>query len=500
MGNIPFKADPDTYRQQAREEIFSIRSNSTLGFRDYAGYIVDYINGLPTTRGEATLHTSIAAIAISSGNFTNQDEWEINNVNRLLKELLTTLLYRSWGNKDSSGVEHPIRHPDVIEYDANGKKIRCSPLTKDSFGAIITAGCLSYICPNSNNEVKTLANDLIVKWSDYLTQFHWCLHSNYIPNEFESEKINGKLYYKNIFSENGGRVMYKGPESYTLMPHEIFALKNVATLLGISTNHWCIWMKTLPFALKKVIIDDVSPFLTDIFGDALSSALDKIFMDMDMDMDMDIAYELKGSTANSLHTVILDLMCQSINSDMYINSQALEIPRAAFDNILPLTDSHYELITKTLQEKLFLDEQWLEIVVFLGTQQLLKLMDPDVVSYTLWSFISEYISQPKIHSVLKWSSNDFFSYLQENHNTNGLWAWFAGREDIVKDQLELFESRPQRYWWKFAYGSKKFEDWIIEPIQQDANGRESPRLDYLVLNGLNNMKSVLLENIIGHLN
>ncbi|WP_019639690.1 hypothetical protein [Paenibacillus fonticola] len=272
---VPFIID---YRQQAREELLNHRSIGMRGFRDNYGYIIDYDNSLPTTLGEATLHTAIAVVGIATGNYS-EDDWEKTFANEKLKELLNTLLILSWGNKDMEGQVHPIRHPSYNEYDAHNSRIRNSPLSKDSFGAIVAAAYYSYTCPNSDVNVCSLAQRLISKWADYLLKHQWKTHSNYISGEFVSEEIDGKQYYKNIFSETGGRVMFKGPEAFILLPHERYALRNVASLMGIPTIHWDLWSISMSEELKQAVIDNI-PYVADIASRSFDQMLNTLVYEM----------------------------------------------------------------------------------------------------------------------------------------------------------------------------------------------------------------------------
>lgn len=287
--------------------------------------------------------------------------------------------------------------------------------------------------------------------------------------------------------------MYKGPESYMLMPHEIYALKNVATLLGVETNDWDIFTNKIPSDLKQIIINDIAPLLANVASNTLFSALNtndiSIYAEQKNNKKslIKISDEMRDSLTKSFHTYILHEIHQFIISDKYINSTKFEIFMNAVDSILPLTDLNRELISSYLKKECFFCEDWIEIVVFLGTQQLLKIMGADVISYSVWPFISECMTKPKMYPIINKFSKEFFRYLHRSSNSNGLWAWFSGNTKVIQEQLYLFKSQPQRYWWKFAYGSTKFEKWMMEPSIEPSNGRESPRLDYLVLDGLNEM-------------
>jgi hypothetical protein len=127
-----------------------------------------------------------------------------------------------------------------------------------------------------------------------------------------------------------------------------------------------------------------------------------------------------------------------------------------------------------------------EIATFVATLQLLKAdPKPDVVSYTMWSFASEFEARPELADLLKPSVREFFSFLRGHDvdgykNPNGLWAWLAEDSGRVEEHIQLFESNRADFWPQFAYGSTPYNDWI----SPDESNKQSPRLDYLVLKGL----------------
>ncbi|MEK4838582.1 hypothetical protein [Bacillus sp. FSL L8-0152] len=146
-----------------------------------------------------------------------------------------------------------------------------SPLSKDSFGTIVAAAYYYYSCPNSSQEVRELAWDLITKWIEYLILFQWRTHSIYIEGESYEQDDD---YYKNIFSDDKliNRKMYKGIESFMLWPHEMYALQNAAAHLGIPTSHWRVWENIIP-ELKQTIIDVAAPYIAQYAGEALDALL-----------------------------------------------------------------------------------------------------------------------------------------------------------------------------------------------------------------------------------
>src|SRR5262249_46030355 len=138
------------YRDKVHRELLARRTDTQTGFRDAAGFIVDYSGGTPATLGEGTLHTAIAAVAIAAGNF-HPDAWETAEANDRLAELLEALRRRGWGNQDGLGRRHPIRHPEVFDFNSAGTAFRNSPLTKDGFGAVLAACYYAFKCPHSSD-------------------------------------------------------------------------------------------------------------------------------------------------------------------------------------------------------------------------------------------------------------------------------------------------------------------------------------------------------------
>lgn len=156
-------------REQALIQLTrEIATSDNIGFIDDCGYIVatkyeiDVINpdsgvithpGEADIRGEATYYTAIAVVALATGNYVQQ-LWDIANANDNIIKLLRVLEGTSWGNRDSAGTLHPIRHPELFDYDKNKVKIQQRPLTKDSFGPILAACYYAFSCPNSSDTVR----------------------------------------------------------------------------------------------------------------------------------------------------------------------------------------------------------------------------------------------------------------------------------------------------------------------------------------------------------
>ncbi|PEO28697.1 hypothetical protein, partial [Bacillus toyonensis] len=509
-----------------QEELERLLSKFTEneGFCDQYGYIVHQKKETsdailqsdpilqPDARGEATLYTAIAAIAISTSNYI-QDEWDKNYANEKLKGLLTTLLKEGWGNKDNFGRKHPIRHPEVIDYYRYGDDIkqRMSPLSKDSFGAIIAASYYCYSCPNSSQEVRKLARDLITKWTEYLILFQWRTHSIYIEGEFEPYEQDDDNY-KNIFSDDKliKRKTYKGLESFMLWPHEIYALQNAAAYLGIPTSHWKVWENIIP-ELKQTIIDFAAPYIAQYAGEALDALLKNYRSVVPYSIQIlpgwssgkvegvfvvEIPSDTREQVVTNFKEALKDLLREIIRLGNYKDYQSDELLGILINRILDFfpdvlgPNSWRSILTRSIQQVLpwITGEGWIEALTFLGFLQLLKIKDMDIstISYTLWIYAIECETRPEVKDILKAAIQDFYSYLRGYDNPNSLWAWIAEDSGRVNEHIQLFESHEWNYWWKFAYQEKKFNDWLKEAENPSNNkgNKSSPRLDYLVLSGL----------------
>ncbi|KAA0781905.1 hypothetical protein DN406_29860 [Bacillus sp. BB56-3] len=486
------------------------------GFRDRYGYIVNQtkerIDAVmkPDQLGEASLYTAIAAIAIATGNY-KQDDWDKSYANEKLKGLLTTLLEKSWGNKDNLGRKHPIRHPEEIDYYKYGNdvKSRMSPMTKDSFGAIIAASYYSYSCPNSSQEVRQLARDLMTKWTEYLILFQWRTHSIYIENEFEKDEKK----YKYIYSDNNltNQKSYKGQGSFMLWPPEIYALQNVASHLGIATSQWNGWDNITP-ELKQSIIDLAAPYIAQFAGEALNNLLKSYhggfpysiplgppgwtFGKIEGVFEFEIPSGIREQIVTTFKESIKDLLREIVRLDNYTQYQGDELLGILINRILNLfpevlgRNSWRSILTKSIQQVLpwITGSGWFEALTFIGGLYILKNRDISTISYTLWIYAVECETRPEIKDLLKTPIQEFFSYLRDNNNPNSLWAWIAEDSGRVSEHIQLFESHEWNYWWRFAYQEKIFNEWFKmpeDPSNADLNQlNDSPRLDYLVLSGL----------------
>jgi hypothetical protein len=502
----------EQYRDRVRQELLARRTDTQTGFRDNFGFIVDYSNGHPDTLGEGTLHTAIAATAIATGNF-HQDAWESAEANQHLIELLESLRDGGWGNRDGLGREHPIRHPNEFEFDSAGNAFRRSPLTKDGFGAVLAACYYAYKCPHSSDAVRGTATSLIQKWIEYLVFSQWRTHSNYIAGEFEQDGD----YYKNIFSDSaGGRVHFRGPESFMLLPHEIYALQNVGAALGQKTSNWDVWSQGMLPELKQTIIDIVAPYVGDACQRGMSAILDELrialpysiplggpgwdFGKLEGEFVVGIPSDVRMAIASSFGNAIRDIIREFVRLDNLGHDQAGQLLWLAVSRILNLLpsslgpDKWRSVLTLGMRQvSPWLDGSiWLEAVTFAGTLQLLKKQPTFVQSYSVWSYAVTFETRPELADLLRPLVQEFFSALRGQGNPIGMWAWLAEDTGRVNEHLATFYTASPYRWSKFAYGSTGYGDWVNDVVaspeeidgKPNPENRQSPRLDYLVLQGL----------------
>ena len=519
----PFAPAPGVYHDQAHAELVGT-------FRDHYGYIAALHAGGLQADGEATLYTALAVLALAAGN-NHQDAWEATNADDRIAELLTTLRDQSWGNQDGLGRVHPIRHPDVYDYDEPGNKIRNSPLTKDSFGAIVAAAYYAYFCPHSSERVRGLARDLMRKWSEYLVLNQWRTHSTYIAGEFETvpkkkrDPVTGEWKdsddsaYKYIFGPPGNneplverQVDAKGPESFLLLPHELYALRNVAAKLGIPTTQWDIWSNELPAELKQTIADVAAPYLADAAGRGLDYILQRLgyaipysiplgppewnFGKVEGVFEVKIPSDDRQRIVAGFRDVVRDVIKEAVRLNNFRDNQAGDLIGLAVNRVLDIFPNSLgpnkwrSILVGAVQQVVpwLSSAGWVEAATFLGTLAFLRLTadkKADVVSYTLWVYAVECETRPEMEDILKPFVQEFFSYVRGHDNPNGLWAWLAEDTGRVHDEIALFESNHPRTWSNFAFGSAKFDEWLNkrEPNPETAKD-QFPRLDYLLLKAL----------------
>jgi hypothetical protein len=506
----------EVYLKLVREQLLRIRlapptKPEEVGFRDSFGYVVRYKDGKREPPGEATYDTAIAVVALATSNY-KQHTWEAEKTNLAIEELLDILLEKSWGNRDEFGRTHPIRHPDHFDYDGARNKIRARPLSKDSFGQILAAAYYAYQCPNSSGMVREKARALIQKWTDYLVLNQWRLHSNYIPGEFESIPNpggDGDLC-KNIFDKDGKQIDYVGLETFLLFPHEIYALQNVASRLGIPTNGWNIWLNAT-VELKQTIADVAASYIGDAAGRGLDYVLQRLKYSksysiqlgpadwnlgkVEGEFTVGIPNDVRRKTVTTFSDAIRDIIRESARLSDFPD-QAGELLGLVINRILNLfpevlgPSSWRSIITGLMQQITpWLDgSAWVEAATFIATLQILKKdpAKPYVISYPFWCFAVEFETRPEMADLLKPFVREFFSFLRGRDNPNGLWAWLSEDSGRIQEQLQFFVDNDPNQWWQSAYENTAYNVWKTESRNKDVKdfSRGAPRLDYLVLEGL----------------
>ncbi|ODM19352.1 hypothetical protein SI65_05970 [Aspergillus cristatus] len=127
-----------------------------------------------------------------------------------------------------------------------------------------------------------------------------------------------------------------------------------------------------------------------------------------------------------------------------------------------------------------------EFVDFATALQLLKLgYNPANAGYGMWPFVMEIESRPYLRVILEPLFRDFFGFIAQKDNPNGLWAWLARRNDVVVQQLRVFEDAVEpTHWTGYAYGENEYNKWITDKTVDKNPAHNCSRVDYLVLNNL----------------
>ena len=491
----------EEYREKVREELLAVRTDvRDVGFRDQFGFVVDIENGDPTTRGEGTLHTAIATVALATGNF-HQDAWERAQANQFVLQLLETLRDRGWGNQDGHGLVHPIRHVDVSDFDASGNPFRLSPLTKDSFGAIMAACIYAYRCPHSSDAVRSVAVELFQKWRDYLVAHQWMTHSNYIAGEFERDDDE----YRHICNEHCESQDFKGPESFMLLPHEHYALQCAEVALEQKTSHWDIWSQGIAVELGMAFTNLGAPYIGKASEQGMRLLLDHLEYRLACSVPLgplgwscrsiEGAYSIRipegvrESVSRTFGDLIRDLIRDYVRGQILSGPQASQLLGIAISRVLDglpagIGPSTWRsILTLGLRQITpWLDgSTWVEAATLATTLQILRRMNVSVQSYTLWSYATIFETRPELADLLRPLVQEFFRGQRADGNPNGLWAWLAENNRVVEEQLTTFYTHPPDRWSSFAFGSTPFDEWFNSPRKPE---KQSPRLDYLVLHGL----------------
>ena len=496
----------DGRRRSVQEKLTSFKNPAATnldelnGYIDTDGYVVEWqMDSDKSIRGhalgEATYFTAITVVGLASAPYA-PGSWAAQNAGEAISRFLDVLENKSWGNTDADGWSHPIRHPAWFEYYGNGGK-RNRPMSRDAFNQIVLACFYAYKCTHGTSKIQHQAQSLLQKWITYLAAHSWVLHSNFIQNEFETEKVDGKSKFANLFADEShmGRITAFGQETYALWPHELWALRNCAMALNIP--HLAI-APALNFAVE---IEElyILPLVRQS-GDVIEWLYDRLQFHQHFSLDLVPGWK-KSRVSGTFSIGLLPPITKRVARDLFertVRDQLLLAfnTKRDFEGIIrrclqPLAEFFFvpELlgIVETLMSEIL---PWAnpavlaEIHDFLVALQISKLAyKPESVGYSFWASAMELEARPYLRVLFEPLSRDYFGFLAKSNNPNGLWAWLAGRNDVVAEQLLLFESQAEDYWVHYAYGENPYNEWRGKTKDKEPFVRCS-RLDYLVLRNL----------------
>ncbi|CAG9983045.1 unnamed protein product [Clonostachys byssicola] len=486
---------------------------------------------------DATYFTAIAAAAYALDSYESPRE----NTNQVLGGLLDVLSEKSWGNRDSQGVTHPIRHPDWQEIHTSGI-VRQRPMSKDAFGPIVAACYYAFNSPNTSGTVRVKAKNLINHWVTYLSTHNWTLHTNYLPGEFEKvpgEKDPGDTTappdrYKNIRSyengKEGGPSRYLGPESFLLLPCELYSLKHCAESLSVP-NNIAPWINA-SFAIGSNIPYHILPPVVAAARDGLRYVLDHLEFekryrielipgwekgDLKGKLSLSIPESQKAAILDAFEKAIYEMLDPLFRDPTSIGSQGSPIYPKAIRKLVPFFPGDLRVLplNEILQDLLAQAMPWLqddllfEYLAFqltfdpriknkLGVVALsgasvpglyfgwkvgtapTEPPDASLAGYTFWSMLMELETRPILNCLLRPLSGNHFGALKAAQNPNGLWAAVCEDRAAIDTAIQNFlnlgapslDSKP--YAW-----SKNYGEWLDKK-----DDPMSSRLDYLILRAL----------------
>ncbi|KXJ87139.1 hypothetical protein Micbo1qcDRAFT_179387 [Microdochium bolleyi] len=500
---LRFSPNPE-YLEMARRQIMT--GQDGLNFIDEHGYIIELADGQPTSRGEATYFTAVAATAIALGNY-NADAWEAINANTVLAGLLGTLRNKSWGNMDNDGVEHPIRHPDWLEYDGAGTLLRRRPLNRDSFGQIVAAGYYAFHGPNSSEDVRSLAKGLIARWVEYLPLRGYRTHSNYIKDfdEFETDGDN----FKHLFATaQGGTISALGKDTFQLLAHELVALRRCADSMDIDTSAILPLFESAWVALKE-LGGSAANLIAKQVGKGMAHVLDSFDGEVSASWEVipgwsrsKIKVKAKLGIPRHLKAFILDYVDKAareyikfslgspeaafLGQDEFVRNLVLAIVGFLPGSLqaIPLYDIFYDALVQVIpvaDVNLFEDTTALTAAVLLAGA---TASDSSLAGFLFWNIAVAFDAQPALINYVKPPALAYLELIKNAGNPNGMWAWLCGDDDIVIDQLNTFEAHKDG-WTQYAYASSGYNNWVTSKLVGAGGdeGHYSSRIDYLALHG-----------------
>jgi hypothetical protein len=302
-------------------------------------------------------------------------------------------------------------------------------------------------------------------------------------------------------------------ETFMLWPHELYALKNCAISLSVPHSIIIPYLNTI-VELENVLgtaLENFVNVLSHSFAEALEHILDLLNYSTTYDVELIHGWRrsaLKGRLTVGIDSYQKKLILGSFEAVCKVNFM---MNVSIFRETGSLALQFGTIVTKTIEEILglfpavlkhfpllsFIQDMFKQMLPWFDVEMLaefyafmvlpiyaLKAKDSDI-GYNVWSFATLLECRPALVYWLLPAAASIFETISNRGNPNGLWAWLAHRQNIVDQQLSVFENSHINYWKCYAY-TKKYDDWIHKDVNTDPekHGPASPRLDYLVLQGL----------------
>ena len=484
--------------------------------RDAWGFIINHGGiGQPDELGDAGIFTGIAtATAALRGNAEDT------------LSLLKTLRDEPWVVEN--GRTQLVRHPNVFDYvKENGQVVRdrIQPMTKDGIVGI-TAGAYYAYTEYVNQEdsvsieICDVATQLMDKYISYLIANQWKTIDHY-PDHYWAQTDypnSDKSAFANVVTPEGGAVMWKGPEGYTLSPTDMFALQNSAAEMGFTTADWNPWVN-FGTTVAQVLGDGLSSAfraatdaLVDWVGEQVDSMLQQIKVDHDFDFyvikdvewtrvrgDLHIAIS-QADRENVVTFVQVEFRVDYASEIPALLAQVDVLPELLADKIVDAlpgwtaADVWKPVVNGTLQQIM----PWLngnsfgELIAFNLAFYMAK-SDGVLSHLTFWPTLMMYETRPEMVDMLGPSVADLHGALNGKMDML-LFAWLDRDTGKVAEWIEDFESNPN--YDNLDYAWKRPKEVNTEAIAEQIWGNakdgisDDPprighhRLDYLILKQL----------------
>ena len=494
---------PAEYRNACQHEL-------TAPYSDSFRYIIQLENGKQTAQGDATTFSSIALVALAAELYHSAPPESGKSINQMLSTLLNALHETGWSHHH--GKLYPIRHPDDYDYEpAKGlpKKVRRSPLSRDSFGSIICGAYYAYHAPHCSRENKTLAKKLVEKWIHFLLESGWKLDPE--PN------FNLKL--KPMYCNQDGKMKQAGPETYILAPHERYTLRSVAASMGIVTADWDIWAG-VDASLTQLVAEIVAGNLFDQiryaadqchFNIPVKVRVPWLGLDYETSVEVEMPLPPEDNTRQFLKEVVSKYFAArgAMSQTGTLNSMVV-------DHMLDGLPQEWfgfrwkEFLSYTLERMV----PWLtwdsvdELAAFSIASVVAARAEGDpsdfINAYMVWSFAAFMECRPEMAVALSPLVRAHYARLQSKGNANGIWSWLSGDVSQVQSYIVLFENSPRRKWNDYAWhrnASQFFSDDIHNKYMSQS--KSFSRIDYLVLEALQSkgvpqFREIQFDSVIEH--